>query len=37
MEGRQLTDAWGRPIDLWVKMVLSKMKQSLIMMQFVQH
>ena len=19
MEGRQLTDAWGRPIDLWVK------------------
>ena len=18
-EGRQLTDAWGRPIDLWVK------------------
>ena len=19
MEGRQLTDLWGRPIDLWVK------------------
>lgn len=19
MKGRQLTDAWGRPIDLWVK------------------
>jgi len=19
MEGRQLTDSWGRPIDLWVK------------------